>query len=47
MLLGKSVLMTLLRQRSLELCAPTIDPSKPLPHTFDYFSIRIELGARP
>ncbi len=46
MLLGKSVLMTL-RQRSLELCAPTINPSKPLPHMFDYFSIRIELGARP
>jgi cytochrome P450 len=42
---GKAVLAGLLRETGVRLVAPTLDPSKPLPHTLDYFETRIALSA--
>jgi cytochrome P450 len=45
-LLGTAALATVLRERAVELEAPSIDPEKPLPHMLDYFGIKVGLGAR-
>jgi cytochrome P450 len=44
LLLGKTVLGTLLRSGGVELVSPSMDPAKPLPHMLDFFSIRVRLS---
>ena len=43
---GKAVLAGLLRDTGVRLIAPALDPSKPLPHTLDYFETRFALSPR-
>jgi cytochrome P450 len=40
LLVGRTILATLLRERDVKLLAPSLDPAKPLPHSLDYFSLR-------
>src|SRR5947209_6778368 len=40
---GRKMLGTLLRDRSVRLVQPNLDPAKPLPHMLDFFSIKFEL----
>jgi Cytochrome P450 len=40
LLVGRTMLTTLIRERDVGLLAPGLDPSKPLPHSLDYFSLR-------
>jgi cytochrome P450 len=40
-LLGTTVLASVLRQRSVELESPSIDPEKALPHMLDPYSVRV------
>ncbi|HEY2436195.1 MAG TPA: hypothetical protein VGH93_03380, partial [Solirubrobacteraceae bacterium] len=47
LLVGKSMLATLLRSRSINLLAPSLDPAKPLPHALDFFSLRFSLHRSP
>jgi cytochrome P450 len=44
LLIGKTVLATLLRERRVELLSPRLDPARPLPHMVDYFGIRFRLS---
>ena len=46
-LLGKSALAQLLDRWDLTLEEPELDPSEPLPHMFDFFSIRLDARRRP
>jgi cytochrome P450 len=43
LLLGKSVLATLLRAGPVELTSSSLDPDRPLPHMLDYFGLRFTL----
>jgi cytochrome P450 len=43
LLLGKTVLATLLLDRELELLSPSLDPAKPMPHMLDFFGIKVRL----
>ncbi len=43
---GKGVLGGLLRDTDVRLLEPKLDPSKPLPHTLDYFTVRVALTPR-
>ena len=43
--LGKAVLAELLRNHTIELRSPSLDPDKPLPHMLDYFGLRLALAA--
>lgn len=44
LLLGKTVLATLLLSNELELLSPSLDPGRPLPHMLDFFGIRVRLA---
>src|SRR5207248_2163933 len=44
MLVGKAVVGTLLRERSLRLLSPSLNPDRPLPHALDHFGLRFSLG---
>ncbi len=43
LLLGTSVLETILRGREVELVSAELDPAKPLPHMLDFFGLRFRL----
>ena len=43
LLVGKAMLATVLRGSEVELLEPSLDPSKRLPHSLDFFSLRFEL----
>jgi hypothetical protein len=45
-LLGTAVLATILRDHTIELASPKLDPSKPLPHMLDFFGIRVQLSQK-
>jgi cytochrome P450 len=45
-LVGKTMLGTLVGEREPQLLEPELDPGRPLPHTLDYFSLKIALPAR-
>ena len=45
LLVGKVALAAVIDGRSVELVEPRIDPTKPLPHMLDFFSIRVSAGA--
>jgi cytochrome P450 len=47
LLLGKAVLARMLDEYKLELAEPDLDPSRPLPHMLDFFSIRFNAEALP
>jgi hypothetical protein len=40
LLVGRTMLGALLREREVQLLAPRLDPGKPLPYSLDYFSLR-------
>jgi hypothetical protein len=41
------MLATVLRSRSdVHLLSPQLDPTKPLPHALDFFTLRFSLGGR-
>jgi Cytochrome P450 len=40
LLVGRTMLATLIRERHVRLVAPGLDPAKPLPYSLDYFSLR-------
>jgi cytochrome P450 len=44
LLVGRTMLATLLRERDVQLLAPSLDPAKPLPHSLDYFSLRFSFS---
>ena len=44
LLVGRTMLATLLGERDAKLLAPSLDPAKPLPHSLDYFSLRFSLS---
>jgi cytochrome P450 len=44
LLVGRTLLGTLLRERQVTLSEPKLDPAKPLPHSLDYFALRGTLG---
>jgi cytochrome P450 len=46
LLVGRSMLSALLRERDVTLTSPSLDPAKPLPHSLDYFSLRFEARGR-
>jgi cytochrome P450 len=46
LLVGRAMLGTVLRERSVRLLAPAIDRSKPLPHSLDYFGLRFDLNQK-
>ncbi len=45
MLVGSSMVGSVIRDRAPKLLAPSLDPSKRLPHALDYFGIRLSLRA--
>jgi Cytochrome P450 len=47
MLVGKAMLASLLRARTVRLEAPALDPLKPMPHALDYFGLRFSLSGEP
>jgi len=47
LLVGRELLGTLLSERDVKLVSPSLDPSKPLPHSLDYFSLRFDTARRP
>jgi len=47
MLVGRTVLGSLLSQRSVHLLEPGLNPTRPLPHMLDFFRLRFALGPRP
>jgi cytochrome P450 len=42
LLLGKAVLAALLSRERYVLLKPALDPSRPLPHAYDYFALTLE-----
>jgi hypothetical protein len=44
MLVGKTMLGTLVRHRAVQLLEPSLDATKPMPHSLDYFALRFALG---
>jgi hypothetical protein len=46
LLVGKAMLGVLLRERDPRLTAPSLDTSKPLPHSLDFFALQFELPPR-
>lgn len=44
LLLGKAALAAVLREHEVELVAPALDPTRPMPHMLDYFGIRLRVG---
>lgn len=46
LLVGKAMLAALLRDREISLLEPALDPTLPLPHALDFFSLRLELSPR-
>jgi cytochrome P450 len=40
LLVGRTMLGVVLRERDVRLLAPALDPARPLPHSLDYFSLR-------
>jgi cytochrome P450 len=44
LLVGRSMLASVLRTRTVQLLGPRVDPSKRLPHSFDFFALRFELS---
>jgi cytochrome P450 len=45
MFLGKGVLATLMAEREVEAVSHRLDPTEPLPHMLDFFSLRFRLSA--
>jgi cytochrome P450 len=43
---GRAMLGAIIRGREVKLLGPQLDPSKRLPYSLDYFSLRFELGPR-
>ena len=43
---GKAMVGTLLRERTVELTDPQLDPSRPLPASLDFFALEFSLAAR-
>jgi cytochrome P450 len=46
LLVGTAMLQRVLREHDLELQGTTLDPEQPLPHTLDFFSLRLQLQPR-
>jgi cytochrome P450 len=44
LLVGRTVLATLLRERTVTLLSPQLDPGKALPYSLDYFALRFALA---
>jgi cytochrome P450 len=43
LLIGRTLIRTLLEERQVELRSRTLDPERPLPHMLDFFGIRVAL----
>jgi cytochrome P450 len=43
MLIGTAAIVDILRVRRLTLRGPSLNPGRPLPHTYDYFQIKLDL----
>jgi cytochrome P450 len=43
LLLGRTLLATLLGERHVKLIEPRLDPERPLPHMLDFFALRFEI----
>jgi hypothetical protein len=46
MLVGKTMLGELLRERDVRLLSPAIDPARALPHMLDFFELRFAIERR-
>jgi cytochrome P450 len=44
--LGKAMLAAVVQRRRPRLVGPKLDPTRPLPHMLDFFSVRVALDAR-
>jgi len=44
LLVGRTMLETVLRGRTVTLLSPELDPRKPMPYSLDYFALRFELS---
>jgi cytochrome P450 len=45
LLVGRTMLCELLRRSEVRLLEPSLDPSKPLPHSLDYFGLKFSVAA--
>jgi hypothetical protein len=46
LLVGRTMLTTVVNGNGVRLVEPSLDPSEPLPHALDYFGIRFSLSPR-
>jgi cytochrome P450 len=44
LLVGRTMLASVLRSHTVRLISPQLDPAKPLPRSLDYFGVRLELA---